>query len=161
MGAMAMAAPILPGKEDAWAKFAGQLSGARKAEFEDFNTRHRLTDHRAWLQKNPDGSSLVIVVAEGPGAETLMGRVRDLGQRVRQVVHGEGRRGPRVRLQRPASAARRAQDLTRSPSQRFHAYQLGRRGVSTLLIPAWAACPAASLGRVGAARAPETARNGQ
>ncbi len=158
MGAMAMAAPIVPGKEDAWAKFAGQLSGARKAEFEDFNTRHRLTDHRAWLQKNPDGSSLVIVVAEGPGAETLMGRVRDLGQRVRQVVRGEGRRGPRVRLQRPASAARRAQDLTHND---FTHTNWGRRGVFTLLIPAWAACPAASLGRVGAARAPETARNGQ
>jgi hypothetical protein len=72
MGAMAMAAPIVPGKEDAWGEFAGQLTGARKAEFEDFNTRHRVTDHRSWLQKNPDGSNLVIVVAEGPGAETLM-----------------------------------------------------------------------------------------
>lgn len=73
MGTIAFAAPIVPGKEDAWAEFAGQLSGARKAEFDDFNTRHQITDHRAWLQKNPDGNSLVIVVAEGPGAETLMG----------------------------------------------------------------------------------------
>jgi hypothetical protein len=73
MGAIAMAAPIVPGKEDAWTEFAGQLTGARKAEFDDFNTRHGLTDHRAWLQKNPDGSSLVIVVVEGAGAETLMG----------------------------------------------------------------------------------------
>lgn len=73
MGAIAIAVPIVPGKEDAWAEFAGQLTGARKAEFADFNARHQLTDHRSWLQKNPDGSSLVIVVAEGPGAETLMG----------------------------------------------------------------------------------------
>ncbi len=73
MGATAMAAPIVPGKEAAWEEWAGQLTGARKAEFEDFNTRHRLTDHRAWLQKNPDGSSVVIVIAEGPGAETFMG----------------------------------------------------------------------------------------
>ena len=73
MGAMAMAAPIVPGKEDAWIDWVGQLTGARKAEFEAFNTRHQLTDHRAWLQKNPDGSSLVIVIAEGPGAETFMG----------------------------------------------------------------------------------------
>jgi hypothetical protein len=72
MGAVAMAAPLVPGKEDTWAAFADQLTGARKAEFDDFNARHGLTDHRAWLQKNPDGSSVVIVVAEGPGAETLM-----------------------------------------------------------------------------------------
>ncbi len=70
-----MAAPIVPGKEDAWTEWIGQLTGARKAEFEDFNTRHRLTGHRAWLQKNPDGSSLVIVVAEGAGAETMLGEV--------------------------------------------------------------------------------------
>jgi hypothetical protein len=73
MGAIAMAAPIVPGKEEAWAEFTDQLTGARKAEFDDFNTRHRLTDHRTWLQRNPDGSSLAIVVAEGPGAESLMG----------------------------------------------------------------------------------------
>ena len=36
MGTIAFAAPIVPGKEDAWAEFAGQLSGARKAEFDDF-----------------------------------------------------------------------------------------------------------------------------
>ena len=73
MGAIAMAVPIVPGKEDTWANFAGQLTGPRKAEFEDFNNRHQITEHRAWLQKNPDGSSLVIAVIEGPGAETLMG----------------------------------------------------------------------------------------
>jgi hypothetical protein len=72
MGTIAFAAPIVPGKEDAWAEFVGQVTGARKAEFDDFNTRHGLTDHRAWLQKNPDGSSVVIVVADGPGAETFM-----------------------------------------------------------------------------------------
>ena len=62
------------------AEFAGQLGGARKAEFADFNSRHRITDHRAWLQKNPDGSSVVIVVIDGPGAESLMGGSRDLRQ---------------------------------------------------------------------------------
>jgi hypothetical protein len=73
MGTIAFAAPIVPGKEDAWAEFAAQLSGPRKAAFDDFNARHQITEHRAWLQKNPDGSSVVIIVADGPGAETLMG----------------------------------------------------------------------------------------
>lgn len=73
MGAMVAAVPIVAGKEEVWAEFTGQLGGARKAEFADFNSRHGLTDHRAWLQKNPDGSSLVIVVAEGPGADSFMG----------------------------------------------------------------------------------------
>jgi hypothetical protein len=73
MGMVAMAVPLVPGKEDVWTEFAGQVMGPRKGEFDDFNARHGLTDHRAWLQKNPDGSSLVLVVVEGPGAETMMG----------------------------------------------------------------------------------------
>jgi hypothetical protein len=73
MGTIAMAVPLVPGKEDAWAEFAAQVTGPRKAEFDDFNTRHGITDHRSWLQRNPDGSSLVVVVIDGPGAETFMG----------------------------------------------------------------------------------------
>ena len=72
MGAIAMAVPLVPGKEETWAEFADQVTGARRAEFDDFNARHGITDHRAWLQKNPDGSSMVIAVAEGPGADSFM-----------------------------------------------------------------------------------------
>ena len=80
--------------------------------------RRGITDHQPWLQKNPDGSSLIIVVIDGPGAELLIGPVRDLRRRVRQVAHGEGRRGPRDRLQRPAAAARERKICLGKPRRR-------------------------------------------
>jgi len=69
----AMAIPLLPDKVDAWRAWAGELNGPRKADFEASNARHQLTGHHAWLQTNPDGSSVVIVVHEGPGADGYMG----------------------------------------------------------------------------------------
>ncbi len=70
MGAMAV--PIPPAKLDDWKAWTKELSGPRKAEFDASNTRHQLTSHRAWLQTNPDGSYLAVVVHEGPGADNYM-----------------------------------------------------------------------------------------
>lgn len=36
------------------------------------NTRHGLTEHRAYLQPMPDGNYLAIVVQEGPGANDFL-----------------------------------------------------------------------------------------
>ncbi len=71
----AMAAPILPGKADQWKAWVAELTGPRKAEFEASNARHQLTGHHAWLQINPDGSQLAIVVHEGPGEESYLRNV--------------------------------------------------------------------------------------
>ncbi len=68
----ALAAPILPGQVKDWQNWMKELSGPRKEEFRKFNARHGITSHRAWLQTGPDGSSTVIVVVEGPGADTMM-----------------------------------------------------------------------------------------
>ena len=68
----AMAAPIKPGKVDAWEAWMAELNGPRKAEFDDMNQRHGLTTHAVWLQANPDGSHLVVVVFDGPGASTFV-----------------------------------------------------------------------------------------
>jgi len=67
----ALAAPILPGQVKDWEEWMKELSGPRKEEFRKFNARHGITSHRAWLQTGPDGSSTVIVVVEGPGADTM------------------------------------------------------------------------------------------
>jgi len=69
----AFAAPILPGKVDAWRAWVGELNGPRKGEFDASNARHGLTGHHAWLQANPDDSHVVVVVQDGPGAEGYMG----------------------------------------------------------------------------------------
>jgi hypothetical protein len=39
------------------------------------NKRHDLTTHAAWLQANPDGSHLVVIVTDGPGAATFIGNM--------------------------------------------------------------------------------------
>jgi hypothetical protein len=74
MGTVAFAAPLLPGKTDAWTQWIGELKGPRAAEFADFNARHGLTRHAAWLQQTPMGD-LVSVIHEGPGAEDFLGKL--------------------------------------------------------------------------------------
>ncbi len=64
-------APIVEGKVQAWKDWAGKLSGP---EFEDFNRRHGLTRHAAWLAETPAGP-MVIVLLEGPGADDHMQRL--------------------------------------------------------------------------------------
>jgi len=70
-----MAQPLSAEKLGAWEAWAGELSGSRKAEFDDMNARHGVTDHRAYLQPMPDGNYLVLVVIEGPGSENFLGSV--------------------------------------------------------------------------------------
>jgi hypothetical protein len=65
----AMAAPILPNKVDTWREWMSEVNGSRKDEFEASNARHGLTAHHAWLQANPDGSHVAIVVQDGPGSD--------------------------------------------------------------------------------------------
>ena len=91
----AMAVPILPGKLDVWEAWTGELTGPRKADFEDMNQRHGVTTHGAWLQQNPDGTSVAVVVIDGPGASGFMGKLAtsdnefDAGFRSKiEEVHG-------------------------------------------------------------------------
>jgi hypothetical protein len=64
-------APIAADKMAKWKSFIGDLNGARKAEFEEFNRRHRLTKHEAWLCETPAGA-VICAIHEGPGAAALM-----------------------------------------------------------------------------------------
>ena len=68
----AMAAPLAADKFDDWKDWSGQLTGARKSEFDDMNQRHGLTEHRAYLQPTPDGNYMTLVIAEGPGADGFL-----------------------------------------------------------------------------------------
>ena len=69
----AFAVPIKPGKEETWKSWAAETNGARKAEFDEMNQRMGITTHAAWLQQNPDGSRLAVVVLDGPGASEFLG----------------------------------------------------------------------------------------
>jgi hypothetical protein len=67
-----MAQPLAADKLDAWEAWTDELNGPRKAGFDDMNTRHGLTEHRAYLQPSPDGNYLVLVVLEGPGSDSFI-----------------------------------------------------------------------------------------
>jgi hypothetical protein len=68
----AMAQPLAANKLGAWEAWTDELNGPRKADFDDMNTRHGLTEHRAYLQPTPDGNYLVLVVLEGPGSDSFI-----------------------------------------------------------------------------------------
>jgi hypothetical protein len=71
----AFAVPISPGKEEVWKSWVAELTGPRKADLDDFNQRMGLTTHAVWLQQNPDGSNLAIIVLDGPGASHFLGKL--------------------------------------------------------------------------------------
>ena len=71
----AMAAPLAADKLDAWEAWVAELNGPRKAEFDDMNARHGLTEHRAYLQPTPDGNFLVLVIQEGTGGDSFIADV--------------------------------------------------------------------------------------
>jgi hypothetical protein len=67
----AFAVPLAAEKLRPWESWIGELKGTRKAEFDDMNTRLGLTEHQAYLQPVPDGNYLVVVVQEGPDADSF------------------------------------------------------------------------------------------
>jgi len=71
----AFAVPIKSGKGEAWKSWTGEATGPRKAEFDDMNQRYDLTTHAAWLQDNPDGSQIAVVVLDGSGASEFLGKL--------------------------------------------------------------------------------------
>ena len=83
-----MAIPLAAGKLDAWEAWMAELNGPRKAGFDDMNARHGLTEHRAYLQPTPDGDCLVLVITEGPGAESFLSNVASSGDEFDQWFMG-------------------------------------------------------------------------
>lgn len=71
----AIAAPIQPGYLAAWEAFMAELNGPRRPEFNDMNRRFGVTDHRAWLQRTPEGRQTAIVVQDGPGSVGFLGKL--------------------------------------------------------------------------------------
>jgi len=66
-----MAVPLLQDKVATWRAWANELQGSRRSEFNEFNQRMGLTEHRAWLTQQPDGPA-VVVVHDGPGADGFL-----------------------------------------------------------------------------------------
>jgi hypothetical protein len=96
-----MAVPLAADKLDAWEAWIAELNGPRKPAFDDMNARHGLTEHRAYLQPTPDGDFVVLVITDGPGAESFLANVAASGEAFDQwfmgsvaEVHGLDTSGP-------------------------------------------------------------------
>ena len=68
MAVMLFAAPILPGKLDAWKNFAKEMQGSRKAAMDAALSDAGVTREVASLQQTPHGDFAVVMFeAEKPG----------------------------------------------------------------------------------------------
>jgi hypothetical protein len=67
--AYAFAAPIPPGKTDAVRAFVAETLGPRKAELDDLQRRSGVTEESYWLQVDPDGNDIMIVVSSSDQAD--------------------------------------------------------------------------------------------
>ncbi len=59
--------PIVPGKEDLAGRIYDEMR-ARMGEYEESRRNAGLTLERTYFQRNPDGSTLLVVYAEGSGS---------------------------------------------------------------------------------------------
>jgi len=67
----AFAAPIVPGKLEAWKKTVNEIKGARKKEYQASRKRMGVKHERVWLQHTPQGD-FVVVSIEAKDAPRLL-----------------------------------------------------------------------------------------
>ena len=68
MPSSVFAVPVLADKVEGWKQWVKDNSG----KMAEFNKRHGLTRQQVWLQQNPDGNYIAIIVLEGEGASSMM-----------------------------------------------------------------------------------------
>ena len=60
MASLALVLPILPETEEAWRRFAQELEGTRRAEYEHARQQVGITSERAWIVQTPPGELLIV-----------------------------------------------------------------------------------------------------
>jgi hypothetical protein len=76
MSVTTFAAPILPGKTDAWKATIAEINGPRRAEYEAARRALGITREVASLQQTPHGDFAVVFI-EGDDAENALQRMVD------------------------------------------------------------------------------------
>jgi hypothetical protein len=74
MATISFAAPILPGKLEAWRRFNQETLGSRFKEYQASRQRLGITKELSWLQQTPAGD-LAIVYIELKDPERLFGEI--------------------------------------------------------------------------------------
>ena len=65
----AFAAPTPPGKTAAVRAFIAETFGPRKADLDDLQRRSGVTEESYWLQVDPEGTDILIVVSDSDQAD--------------------------------------------------------------------------------------------
>ncbi len=73
MPVITFAAPLLPGKTEAWKQAATEMAGSRSAEFDESRKRMGVTREVVSLQETPAGD-FVCVFIEGDDPNSLIAR---------------------------------------------------------------------------------------
>ena len=73
MAVTTFAAPLLPGKTEAWKAAVAEMTGPRREEFEESCRRMGITRDIVSLQQTPDGD-FVVVCLEGDDPNGVVGR---------------------------------------------------------------------------------------
>jgi len=90
MPSMLITAPILPGKLDAWRRFAAEALGPRRAAYEVAVREGGLTRLRVWHQRGPDGSDTAVVMYDGPAPERFLQRIATAKDEFAEWFRGQG-----------------------------------------------------------------------
>ena len=69
--AYVFAVPIPPGKTDAVRQLTQESLGARRSEYDDMQRRSGVTEESYWLQRDPEGGDLLIVVSDSDQSDFL------------------------------------------------------------------------------------------
>jgi hypothetical protein len=75
MKSLLVTAPIVPGKLDAWRRFAGAVLGERREAYEAAIRKGGLTRLRVWHHRDPGGADLAVVQYDGPAPERFLERI--------------------------------------------------------------------------------------
>ena len=62
MTAIAFAAPFLPGKAEAFRRFAQEALGARRKQQDESRSSKGLTRELCWIQSTPQGEMLIVLL---------------------------------------------------------------------------------------------------
>lgn len=74
MPAMAFASPVLRGREEEWRRFAQELEGSRRHEYESFRRRLGIRAERVWLERTR-GGEIAIAYLEAAEPEMVVARL--------------------------------------------------------------------------------------
>ena len=90
MRSLLVTAPIVPGKLDAWRRFAAAVLGERRTAYEAALREGGLTRLRVWHHRGPGGADTAVVQYDGPAPERFLERIMTATDEFAQWFRAQG-----------------------------------------------------------------------